>query len=197
MDDAEEISRELGFTTVKVQTHSKPVWQLSNGKTGRQRSVSVSEQKRPLMLPQEVRSLGKTRAIVFTEDTPPILCNKIRYYRVRALQERIRKPPAVPAIALRCELASPRCDSEPPESNESVVADSESNTSPEGSATGGAATSVRFHEAVVEDLEQIDTLMPEDFETDFSKVQIPEHDGEVSVEEMQTAVTDFLDTLKR
>ncbi len=101
MDDAEEISRELGFTTVKVKTHSKPVWGLSNGKTGRQRSVSVSEQKRPLMLPQEVRSLGKAREIVFTEDTPPILCRKIRYYRVPALRNRIRKPPAVPAIELR------------------------------------------------------------------------------------------------
>src|SRR6185437_15441056 len=68
---------------------------------GRHRSVSVSEQRRPLMLPQEVRSLGKDREIVFTEDTPPILCRKIRYYRVAALRNRVRKPPVVPAIQLR------------------------------------------------------------------------------------------------
>ena len=34
MDDAEEISRELGFTTVKVKTHSKPVWELLERQDG-------------------------------------------------------------------------------------------------------------------------------------------------------------------
>ena len=62
---------------------------------------------------------------------------------------------------------------------------------------GGADTSPRVHEASVEDIDQADTLTLEDFETDFSRVEIPEHDGSLTPQELQTAVTDFLDTLER
>jgi type IV secretion system protein VirD4 len=202
MDDAEEISRELGFTTVKVKTHSKPVWELSNGKTGRHASVSVSEQKRPLMLPQEVRSLGKTKEIVFTEDTPPILCRKIRYYRVPALRNRIRKPPAVPAIELRRDSAdAARAGAaqpvEPVDASRANAPAAKSHTPREAPDTGSVDTSPRVHEATVEDIDRADTLTLEDFETDFSRVAIPEHEGPLTPEELQTAVTNFLDTLER
>jgi type IV secretion system protein VirD4 len=202
MDDAEEISRELGFTTVKVKTHSKPVWELSNGKTGRHRSVSVSEQKRPLMLPQEVRSLGKAKEIVFTEDTPPILCRKIRYYRVPALRNRIRKPPAVPAIELRRDDAHPHREAaaEPVRPGESTVSgalDAGSGVPHEAPASRGTDTSPRVHEATVDDVDHADTLTLEDFETDFSHVEIPEHEGQLTPQELDTAVTNFLDTLER
>ena len=201
MDDAEEISRELGFTTVKVKTHSKPVWELSNGKTGRHRSVSISEQRRPLMLPQEVRSLGKTKEIVFTEDTPPILCRKIRYYRVPALRNRIRKPPAVPAIELRRSGARPHRESgaEPAELADSSTVnalDARSDDPPEASNTGGMDTAPRVHEATVEDVDRADTLTLEDFETDFSRVDIPEQEDPLTPEQLQTAVTNFIDTLE-
>src|SRR5580692_7696049 len=56
--EANEISQEIGFTTVKVISHSRPLLSLSDPKSQR-RSVSVSEQKRPLLLPQEVKELGK------------------------------------------------------------------------------------------------------------------------------------------
>ena len=201
MEDAEEISRELGFTTVKVKTHSKPLWGLSNGKTGRQRSVSVSEQRRPLMLPQEVRSLGKLREIVFTEDTPPILCRKIRYYRVAALRNRIRKPPLVPAIALRRNATHPPHESgarmlEPVESSKVSVPNARSDTLQEATESGSADTSLRVHEASVEDVDRADTLTLQDFETDFSRVDIPEAEGPLTTEQLQTAVTNFLDTLE-
>ena len=202
MDDAEEISRELGFTTVKVRTHSKPVWGLSNGKTGRHASVSVSEQKRPLMLPQEVRSLGKTKEIVFTEDTPPILCRKIRYYRVPSLRNRIRKPPAVPAIELRrggtdAARAGAAQPVQPVDSSRAHAPDAKSPAPREPPNTGSVDTSPRVHEATVEDIDRADTLTLEDFETDFSRVAIPEHEGPLTPEELQTAVTNFLDTLER
>lgn len=202
MDDAEEISRELGFTTVKVKTHSKPVWELSNGKTGRHRSVSVSEQKRPLMLPQEVRSLGKTKEIVFTEDTPPILCRKIRYYRVPALRNRIRKPPVVPAIELRRGGAHSHRegDADPVEAADSgtvSVPDAQSDSPREAPNPGGADSLPRVHEATVEDIDHADTLTLEDFETDFSRVEIPEHDGGLTPQELDTAVANFMDTLER
>ena len=201
MDDAEEISRELGFTTVKVRTHSKPVWELSNGKTGRHASVSVSEQKRPLMLPQEVRALGKTREIILTEDTPPILCRKIRYYRVAALRNRIRKPPEVPAIELRRGAAQPDGEggaaAEPTDSSRISAAIDAAPAPGEAPNTDGTNTAIRVHEASVEDVDRADTLTLEDFETDFSRVEIPEHEGSLTPQELQTAVTNFLDTLER
>jgi type IV secretion system protein VirD4 len=200
MEDAEEISRELGFTTVKVKTHSKPVWELSNGKTGRHRSVSVSEQRRPLMLPQEVRTLGKDREIVFTEDTPPILCRKIRYYRVAALRDRIRKPPLVPAIELRRDGALPDREgaAEPVDrghSPDASLTDSPSDVRGPESPADGAGSAPR-PEARVEAEDPIEALTLDDFEADFSRVEIPEHDGPLTKEEMQTAVASFLETLE-
>jgi type IV secretion system protein VirD4 len=200
MEDAEEISRELGFTTVRVKTHSKPVWELSNGKTGRHRSVSVSEQRRPLMLPQEVRSLGKDREIVFTEDTPPILCRKIRYYRIAALRNRIRKPPLVPAIELRRDGPLPDREraAQPVDRGDSTdasVPDHQSGMQRAASARDRADTAPRA-EASVESVNPTDGLMLEDFEADFSQVKIPDHDGPLTREEMQTAVASFLDTLE-
>jgi len=56
--EANEISQELGFTTVKVKSHSKPrvaAW----SRKGQHGNISVSEQKRALLLPQEVKELGR------------------------------------------------------------------------------------------------------------------------------------------
>jgi type IV secretion system protein VirD4 len=97
MEDAEEISRELGNTTVKVGSLSKPAFGLFD-KGRRSRSVSVSEQKRPLLLPQEVKELGAQRQIIFAENVRPILCHKIRYYLRPVFLRRMRPPPIVAAI---------------------------------------------------------------------------------------------------
>jgi len=54
--EANEISQELGFTTVKVKSHSKPRMAAWSRKT-QHGNISVSEQKRALLLPQEVKGL--------------------------------------------------------------------------------------------------------------------------------------------
>ena len=200
MDDAEEISRELGMTTVKVKTHSRPVWELSNGKGSRHRSVSISEQRRALMLPQEVRGLGKQRAIVLTEDTAPILCRKIRYYRVAALRNRIRRPPVVPAVSIERGSVRPGCMT--------PTGTSEASPLPQGSPAeapqaGGASRvevqqeKLQAREATVAELEREDSLTLEDYETDFSQVPMPDHEGPVSDVELERAVAGFLETLSR
>jgi type IV secretion system protein VirD4 len=191
MDDAAEISHELGDTTVKVKTHSRPLWQLSGGKSTRHPTVSISEQKRPLMLAQEVRHLGRGREIIFTEDTPPILCGKIRYYTMPALCERIRKPPKVPEIELRPERLALRHESF------KVVSGPQA---PTGEREGAGQESLdaaapRVHEATVEDVDRADELTEKDFEVDFSKTVVPEHEGPMTVPEMWTAVTSYVDSL--
>lgn len=151
------------------------------------------------MLPQEVRSLGKDREIVFTEDTPPILCRKIRYYRVPALRNRIRKPPLVPTIELRgngARLDPERAASQPANSSPVTVPVAPSIGFEEEDNTGGVDTSLRVHEASVEDVDRAETLTLEDFETDFSRLEIPEQEGLLTAQQMQTAVADFIDTLK-
>ena len=199
MDDAEEISRELGMTTVKVKTHSRPVWELSNGKGSRHRSVSISEQRRPLMLPQEVRGLGKERAIVLTEDTPPILCRKIRYYRVAALRNRIRRPPVVPAVSIERGAVRPGCIGPAADGAADVKASPAAAVPPAGGAGQPEVPpgTLQLHEATPEDLEREASLTLEDFETDFSQVPIPDHEGPVSDGELERAVEGFLETLQR
>lgn len=70
--DANEYSEMLGYQTVKSKSKS-------TGKSGG--STSESDQRRALMLPQEIRELGTDNEIVTLENTKPILCKKIRYYK--------------------------------------------------------------------------------------------------------------------
>src|SRR6266853_811647 len=94
MEDATEISNELGFTTVKSKSVSTPALNLSATKGHRHRSVSTSDQKRALMLPQEVKEIGADREILFVENVRPIFCKKLCYYQMPIFLGRLRPVPA-------------------------------------------------------------------------------------------------------
>lgn len=86
-DNAEEISKWLGYQTVKGVS-------LSKGKglfAKKQESQSLSDQRRALMLPQEITGLGAKRELIVVEDTPPIKANKIRYYKDRVFIDRLKE----------------------------------------------------------------------------------------------------------
>lgn len=85
--DANEYSEMLGYETVKSKSKS-------HSKGGN--STSESDQRRALMLPQEIRELGKDNEIVTLENTKPIFCQKIKYYLDPAFRERANW--AVPEI---------------------------------------------------------------------------------------------------
>ena len=69
--DANEYSEMLGYLTVKSTSRS----------TGRgSSSQSTSDQKRALLMPQEIKDLGENREIIFLDKCKPVLCDKIRYY---------------------------------------------------------------------------------------------------------------------
>ncbi|MDF0606789.1 type IV secretory system conjugative DNA transfer family protein [Neisseriaceae bacterium TC5R-5] len=83
---AREISEWLGFQTVKGVSESK-------GKgifTKKSESQSLSDQRRALLLPQEITSLGSKRALVVVEDCPPILAKRIRYFREHVFMDRLK-----------------------------------------------------------------------------------------------------------
>ena len=184
-DDAKEISDELGFTTVRVRTRSRPQFGGLGGKAGRSGNVSESEQKRALLLPQEVKELGPRKEIIFCEGLRPILANKIRYFADRRFQKRLLPPPLDPAPRLNnLTLASPHI-----QHKECAACDADTvNDTSGANSSRPSATSL--------DPEGLESLTLDDFDADFSRVELPAHDGPWNEQEMQTAVHSFIDTLQ-
>jgi type IV secretion system protein VirD4 len=188
--DAREISDELGFTTVRVKSISTPLFDFSSQKGRRGRSQNVSEQRRALLLPQEVKSLGSEEAIIFYEGLRPIRCRKIRYFEDRRFTARLRPPPerATPA-GVTHESAEP--PSSGPDTNVRPPAPTDaSRESIDPPPPSRAAT--------LADLDRMESLTLEDFAADFSRVQVPEKPpGERLIsQELQAAVDSFLETLR-
>ena len=177
--DAREISDELGNTTVKVKTHSRPLIDLSESKGRRQRSVSVSDQRRALLLPQEVKALGNEQAIVFYEGLRPIRCRKIRYFEDPRFTRRLLPAPEVPQQ--KAAEAQPPSGSPP-----------DPRTAP-SEAIRAVETVER--DATTDDIERIESLTLEDFAADFSAVELPT-EGRMSEDQMKDAVESFLETLR-
>ena len=94
--DANEYSEMLGTFTEKGISESRSK-QILDPKGS---SESISDQKRALMLPQELKELGQWKEIVLFENTKPILCDKIRYYDDPAFSSRVMLPPVVPPLDL-------------------------------------------------------------------------------------------------
>ncbi len=190
--DAREISDELGYTTVRVKSISTPLFGFSGSKAQRSRSQNVSEQRRALLLPQEIKELGAEEAIIFCEGLRPIRCKKIRYFQDRRFTARLLPPP---------EHAAPITmpSSETPVSVDSVVETPAGNSPPPESMPrevpeAGPAT----REATIADIERLESLTLEEFAVNFDRVKIPQKaDGErLTSEELNATVRSFLDTLK-
>ncbi|HST43604.1 MAG TPA: type IV secretory system conjugative DNA transfer family protein [Luteimonas sp.] len=89
--DANDYSDMLGYTTRRSTS-------VTRGR-GRDVSRSESDERRALMLPQELKALGATRQVVLYEGLAhPVLCDKIRYYRNASFRRRLLAPLAVPLL---------------------------------------------------------------------------------------------------
>lgn len=77
VDDAKEISEVLGDTTFNAKSKSYNHGKLFDAGSS---SHSISEQKRALMLPQELLELEFEKQIIKMPSKTPILCNKAFYY---------------------------------------------------------------------------------------------------------------------
>ncbi|PLZ00425.1 type IV secretion system protein VirD4 [Burkholderia sp. WAC0059] len=89
--DANEYSEMLGYFTQKSVSVSRPRGWTAKGRP----SESISDQRRALLLPQELKELGQDREIILLENTRPILANRIVYYRDPVFQSRVLPAPAV------------------------------------------------------------------------------------------------------
>jgi type IV secretion system protein VirD4 len=92
---AQDLSERLGFYTYAGRAQSRPSG-LSSGR----RSQTESDQRRALMLPQELIQMAPDRLLVLRAGLPAIRGRKIAYYRERAFIARLRPAPLVPARPL-------------------------------------------------------------------------------------------------
>ena len=92
--DANEVSESLGYITEKSRSISRS---HGYGKSGGG-SESISDQRRALLLPQEVKEIGQWKEIILLENVKPILCDKIRYFDDPEFTSRLRKAPHMTSI---------------------------------------------------------------------------------------------------
>lgn len=85
-----ELSERFGTQTVETKSRSRP-WGLSN----RSRSEMVSDHRRPLLLPQELKLVAKSKAFVLMAGLPPILADKLIYHEDRRFTARLAPPPII------------------------------------------------------------------------------------------------------
>jgi type IV secretion system protein VirD4 len=88
---AQELSERIGAYTYEGRSRSRPAG-LSTG----HRSNTESDQRRPLMLPQELMQMPDDRLIVLRANLPAVRGRKIVYWRERLFTRRQRPAPPVP-----------------------------------------------------------------------------------------------------
>lgn len=84
---AEEISKWLGYETVKGRSRSRGLGFFGRNKSS---SENVSDQRRELLLPQEITALPKSKQFVVAEEIPPIKARKIVYYSDHTFMDRLK-----------------------------------------------------------------------------------------------------------
>ena len=100
--DANEYSEMLGYTTLRRRNRTR-----SHGQGG---SVSYAEveERRALMLPQELKALSPEQEIIFVEGAPhPIKCSKIRYYQDAFFKQRLKEKAPVKMLELKGDEPPP------------------------------------------------------------------------------------------
>ncbi|HEV2160574.1 type IV secretory system conjugative DNA transfer family protein [Bradyrhizobium sp.] len=87
-DVANELSERIGYDTVKARSQSGP-----KGFSARSMSQTVSEHRRALMLPQELKLLPRSKAFILSTAIPPLIADKLVYYEDRAFLQRLLPAP--------------------------------------------------------------------------------------------------------
>lgn len=180
-EDANEYSEMLGTYTFKAKGTSKQL----GGKGGR--SESESDQKRPLMLPQELKEMSQDEEIINLENTKPIRCSKISYYEEPVFIDRLKS--VSPSLAklgkkmpskdqLDAAFGAGECASEVPTIDFDLHA---------------AVVEQRTREMTVADVEQGVDLRT--LALDTSKLALPEGEG-VDPDQVEAFVDSFFDALE-
>lgn len=91
-----ELSERLGYDTVGAVSQSGPrFWRVFRNK---QLNQSESDQRRALLLPQEIMRLHQREAIIIRPGMYPIKAKRIRHFKDRTFTRLLRKAPVVEPI---------------------------------------------------------------------------------------------------
>jgi type IV secretion system protein VirD4 len=92
--DANDYSEMLGYETIKSKSRTNSF--------GGKNSENISDQRRALLLPQELKEMDQSKEIISLENTKPILANKIKWYEDELLSVRANFPmPEVPKLIIQ------------------------------------------------------------------------------------------------
>ncbi len=79
--EAKDASEMLGYYTTKSTSissnHSGHLLAVTGSSSG---GTSISDQRRALMMPQELKQMSPLKSIIDKQGTPPVLCDKVRYF---------------------------------------------------------------------------------------------------------------------
>jgi len=89
--DATEYSEMLGYKTIRKENRSRS----TGGGGGSQVSISYSEERRALFLPQEIKELPNDDELIFYEGCKPIRAKKNWFFKDKALLARTKLAPVV------------------------------------------------------------------------------------------------------
>jgi len=164
IETADLVNRLLGDQTVKGKSESK-----KKGFETKNDSTSTSDQKRALLLPQEVLRMPLKKQIVIINGVPPIYANKVRAWSDAELLRRTGDAPLPPKIDVgQAQAATIPLD---------------------------LSDAVELVERPIEvaDMATLEDLTLSDFSGDFSSIDVPE--GNMTEEEIAALRDRFLDTL--
>jgi type IV secretion system protein VirD4 len=90
---AQDLSERLGYYTYEGRSKSRPTF-VGGGKW----TTTASEQRRALMLPQELMQMSRDALIVLRGGIPPIKGRKIYFFKSADFTRRVQPPPVVAAL---------------------------------------------------------------------------------------------------
>jgi type IV secretion system protein VirD4 len=151
--------------------------------------VNESAQRRPLLLPQEVKGLGPTKAIVFYDNLGPVLCKRIRYFEDPNFAGRELPPPPIPTVDVNARvrgtpdrLIAPKAI---PASAKGVT------TPPINAADGRTEEVLPTRPFSASDVGHLAEMTEASFSFDFDSVEIPQSRS-MSEAELHHTVHQFL-----
>lgn len=110
-EEAELLSKEIGYITEKAKSVSTGRG-LLNDNAG---STSTSLTQRALLLPQEIKALGKDAVILLAEGMPPAIGKKIYFYKEPEFKKRLMPPHPIPMLDYQAILKLSEQALTPPE----------------------------------------------------------------------------------
>lgn len=182
--DAVDISNELGSVTVKVKSHSRP--QFGGGFSSRN-SSTISEQKRMLLLPDEVKNLSEKKQFIFPKYNKirPFIADRINYLTDKNFKSRIMPPPVVKPIK-PVEVTARHYEQTDDPTADLFDSDFELVDS------GNIIEMDNYRPVTFADLENFDKYTLADFNIDYEKIIFPT-DKPMSDDEIKAAAQRYLD----